>query len=162
MKETVLDRFLSKINKTDTCWLWTATKNHRGYGQFVYGKSAIQAHRFSYMIFCGPIPDGIFVCHACDVRECVNPEHLWLGTAQENTQDSMRKGRFTAHTRHVTCKKGHMKIGDNLMIVKGVKWTEHRCRICHREKGKIAARIYRAKKKAAQGLVDINEGVMCP
>jgi hypothetical protein len=89
-------RWSSKVNKTEDCWLWEGT-THRRYGafrRFVDGKwTMFKAHRYAYEYFIGEIPPKMFVCHKCDNPKCVNPAHLWLGTAQENVTDKMQKGR---------------------------------------------------------------------
>lgn len=82
-----------KINEQTGCWEWTAGKNSDGYGNFNYNKKTIRAHRASYLMHKGEIPKGIMVCHHCDNPPCVNPEHLFLGTAKDNDQDSRTKGR---------------------------------------------------------------------
>ena len=87
-------RFWIKVNKTDTCWLWTASVLSCGYGSFHLNSHRYPAHRLAYMFTYGDIPAGMFVCHACDVRNCVRPEHLWLGTQKDNIHDAVAKGRF--------------------------------------------------------------------
>ena len=76
------------------CWLWMKKSSRRGYGVFIISQyKQILAHRASWMAYRGVIPDGIFVCHKCDNPCCVNPYHLFLGTALDNAQDMLRKGR---------------------------------------------------------------------
>lgn len=99
-----LDRFWSKVNKDgplpdqsiypglDRCWLWTAgTVN--GYGEFAYSRRNDRAHRFAWKITNGEIPGGLCVLHKCDVRLCVNPNHLFLGTREDNITDKVSKNR---------------------------------------------------------------------
>lgn len=86
---TLAERFWAKVKKTEDCWLWTAALNSDGYGSIPPHK----AHRLSWQLHFGPIPDGLFVCHRCDVRHCVRPDHLFLGTQQDNVNDMRRKGR---------------------------------------------------------------------
>lgn len=77
------------------CWLWTAHTHPSGYGYLSTGTRVPErAHRFSYRTFVADIPAGAFVCHKCDQPSCVNPQHLFLGTPKQNTQDSIRKGRW--------------------------------------------------------------------
>lgn len=85
--------FWKKVIKTNKCWNWQGAKNNYGYGIFgVFGKLKL-SHRFSYEINKGKIPKGLLVCHSCDNPKCVNPEHLWLGTNNDNSIDKVRKGR---------------------------------------------------------------------
>lgn len=85
-------RFWTKVDKTDSCWLWRASTNAKGYGVFVweYGKGARLAHRIAYEQTLGPVPDGMMLDHTCWDRSCVNPAHLRPVAAGANSQN--RKG----------------------------------------------------------------------
>lgn len=88
------DTFESLLYKSDTgCWLWVKCKLSFGYGQLRVSGSRILAHRYAYTLYIGPIPEGMLILHKCDVPNCVNPEHLFLGTTQDNTADMMVKNR---------------------------------------------------------------------
>lgn len=94
-------RFMSHVltEPNTGCWLWTAALNRGGYGKVVLRhpetkqRRHFTAHRWSYELFVGAIPDGTCVCHKCDVRCCVNPDHLFLGDHQSNAADREIKGR---------------------------------------------------------------------
>lgn len=91
-------RFWPKVQKTDGCWLWTAGRDKDGYGQFrvhvaPYTNRHVHAHRVAWELTYGPIPSGLCVCHRCDNPGCVRPDHLFLGTLDENNQDKVKKGR---------------------------------------------------------------------
>src|SRR5262245_56294238 len=90
--DSVKRRFWSKVQKTETCWLWTGAKT-RGYGAINIDHHAVLAHRVSYELHIGPIPDGLYVLHRCDVHACVRPDHLFLGTHLDNIQDMVLKKR---------------------------------------------------------------------
>lgn len=87
------DRFLAKVHKTDTCWLWTGSMRGYGYGKMKVNGEEIAAHRVSYANAFGPFDESLFVCHHCDVPSCVNPAHLFLGTHDDNMRDCKEKGR---------------------------------------------------------------------
>ena len=95
--ESSVQYFWNHVEKSEEgCWTWTGTSAYRfGYGRIWLGKNGgyVLAHRFSYLLNNGPIPDGLCVCHACDNPRCVRPDHLWTGTRSENTADRDRKGR---------------------------------------------------------------------
>lgn len=88
------NRFWSKVDKTETCWLWIGGKDNGGYGTIAYKGRTQKAHRVSWEIALGAIPEDLMVLHTCDVRNCVNPQHLFLGTQTDNMRDMVSKGRW--------------------------------------------------------------------
>lgn len=90
-------RFWRMIEKTETCWLWTGAKKEWGHGVMNSGGrngKSIRVHRLSWEMHNGVIPEGLFVCHRCDVPNCVNPDHLFVGSHQDNMTDCKNKGRY--------------------------------------------------------------------
>lgn len=89
----------------DECWEWQGSINPRGYGRFRYqGKASYGAHRASYILHKGPIPDGLMVRHACDNPSCVNPNHLDVGTVLDNARDAVERDRYATGERNVRAK----------------------------------------------------------
>ena len=94
MNKSIWKRFWSKVHVKlpEDCWEWQANLG-KGYGMFWFGKDSIVAHRVSWMMLRGPIPEGMNVLHRCDNRKCVNPNHLFIGTQSDNVCDMLSKGR---------------------------------------------------------------------
>lgn len=136
MKQTLEERFWSKVDKTEDCWLWRAGKFWHGYGQFSVNNKSRYAHRVAYELEFGPVPDGMQLDHLCRVRLCVRPSHLEAVTQTENIRRGVSP---TALNRRLTkCKRGHDLSGDNIHVnARGYR----QCRVCRR--------ITRALAKAA-------------
>ena len=98
----LIERFMDKVVQVPIagCWIWTASHIESvGYGRFGMSSGEVEyAHRASWRLFRGEIPKGMYVCHHCDVRLCVNPDHLFLGTASDNMRDASRKNRVVLPT----------------------------------------------------------------
>lgn len=119
MKERFLNKV--KIKGINECWEWNAA--YRGkYGVFSIKGKNIDAHRVSYTLFKGEIPENMYVCHTCDNTKCVNPNHLFLGTHSDNMKDAFKKGRLNIPTTS-QFKVGHKAINSNLSdeVVKRIK-----------------------------------------
>jgi DNA-directed RNA polymerase specialized sigma24 family protein len=101
----IVEKLLSNI-KVDAggCFLWQKSKNSKGYDMTSYNGKIQTAHRTSFQVFRREIPEGMLVCHRCDVRHCINPAHLFLGTAKQNTQDAIAKDRLSRGEDHATAK----------------------------------------------------------
>lgn len=104
--------FFSRVQKPVGCWLYDGCKETNGYGYIVNplpdGPKFITAHRLAWIFTHGPVPDGMKVMHRCDVRACMNPEHLFLGTDADNTADKVAKDRHARGTRN-----SHAKLTDD-------------------------------------------------
>ena len=146
------------------CWLWNGRYGQSGYGTYGGGRSGerVQAHRLVWQDVNGPIQDGLFVLHRCDVRGCVNPEHLFLGTAKDNTRDMMAKGRerFVGglrNSRKTHCKRGHPFVEGNIYV------TKRGARVClecasMKEREKRVLIKTDAKKGIVRGLSSFSAG----
>lgn len=95
-----IHRFWNRLDKNGPihpvcgqCWQWSGGTSHNGYGQFMVGGKGLRAHRFAYTLLIGPIPEGLDILHRCDNRMCVNPKHLFVGTALDNQRDKVVKER---------------------------------------------------------------------
>jgi len=122
---SIRERFLKKVNKTGSCWLWMAANRGNGYGCMKINGEVIDAHRISYILFVGPIPYKKLVCHTCDNRLCVNPGHLFVGTYSDNMQDCSRKNRINKYHSPESTLKQALKLR---------KWNEKllHCSICQK------------------------------
>lgn len=98
--KTLEERFWEKVEKTATCWLWQSALLWNGYGQIDVDGQTVRAHRIAWELTHGPISAGMQVLHSCDTRSCVNPDHLFLGTTQDNTADKVSKQRQSRGTGH--------------------------------------------------------------
>lgn len=119
-------RFWAKVDISDACWLWIGNMTSNGYGKWRPSGRApgIQAlaHRVSWEIHYGRIPEGMCICHHCDVRQCIRPDHLFLGTIADNNADMRRKGRNISGARHPFRTRPDLVRRGTL--VPGVKLTE--------------------------------------
>lgn len=93
-KRTAAERFWSKVSKTPGCWLWRGAVRGRGYGAFTMNDRQMQAHHAAMILSGVDIPPGLIVMHRCDEPLCVRPDHLAIGTYQDNSDDMKRKGRY--------------------------------------------------------------------
>ena len=133
MRGSLQERFESKCEPEPTsgCWLWTGAVDGDGYGVLYNSGDDRKTHRISWMIRFGPIPKGMSVLHKCDNPPCVNPDHLFLGTALDNMHDAMKKGRAKTwgalQAAKTHCKRGHLLSGSNVIVEKG---KGRHCRTC--------------------------------
>jgi hypothetical protein len=127
-----LDRFWAKVNKTDSCWLWIAAKNNKGYGRFKFETKFYSSHIISYKLHNTDYDPTKFVCHRCDTPSCCNPNHLFLGTQSENMLDCSAKGRDNSQAKGAkgeTNGKARLTEQDVISIKTRMKNGERTCNI---------------------------------
>lgn len=158
---TVAERFWAKVRKSDGCWEWTGALNKTGYGWFNAdwdGRGPELAHRVSFRLAHGT--DGYFVCHHCDNRRCVRPEHLYDGTPASNIQDMVARGRHGQKSK-THCPQGHPYTGENVIVAVTRKGIQRTCKACgdgykrryrelHRERSNAERRARREAARAAR------------
>ena len=136
---TPVERFWQKVDKTSSCWLWTAALDRDGYGKIGVNGKSIRSHRYSYELHKGELEGGMVVDHLCKVRNCVNPAHLrivtWVQNIFENSNSPARINRDKTQ-----CKHGHSLKGNNLYVQP--KTGKRYCKICDRRR----AREYQRRK----------------
>jgi len=120
--ERFADRYVPEPNTG--CWLWLGAEDSVGYGTFVLNGKQLRCHRASWIVHHGPIPPGLFVCHRCDNRACVNPAHLFLGKAIDNIRDMWAKGRASMPPRKRVTYSAHVVESVRLRIAAGETATK--------------------------------------
>jgi HNH endonuclease len=141
---TMEERFWSKVKKTDGCWLWESALKIRNpqkaYGHFRWDGKNRPAHRVAWEIANGkPFPDGMFACHHCDNPNCVNPDHIFVGTAKDNARDAVLKGRVRGSKQEGYCIRGHALTPDNLYMSRR---GDRVCRICKNSSRRHMRRVH--------------------
>lgn len=150
LSTVALERFWSKVDvkDEDSCWLWTGALNSKGYGSFSIKGSGVSSHKISWALGKN---DGILsdskshVMHSCDVRSCVNPKHLSVGTPLDNTRDAIAKGRNVIRipSQEETCKRGHPRTRENTHA------KYNTCIVCKRDSDRELKRKLREKDPEA-------------
>ena len=149
---SIRERFEEKFSPVpfSGCWLWTARVNECGYGTFGLSTTvpSVLAHRMAWTLYVDKIPEGMLVCHRCDVPCCVNPNHLFLGSNKDNVHDAMAKGRYPQ--QWIThCTYGHEFTTENTILRKN---GSRACRECSRFHWRNYARKKRWEVKSRSSL----------
>lgn len=126
-------RFWGKIQPSDSgCWLWHSSKNRLGYGEFLISGKVRSAHRVAYELWLGPIPVGLDIDHLCNVRNCVNPNHLRACTRSENVMAPHSNCLPVQRLRMTHCKRGHEFTPEN--TIRDARNNARACRECGRKR----------------------------
>jgi len=136
-------RFWQRVEKTDGCWLWRGARSTWGYGKFSFRGESLHAHRVAWELTNGPVPAGLDVCHHCDVRLCVRPDHLFLGTRADNLRDMDQKGRRSTGERHGAAQRGKVAHGSGHHHH---KLTEAQVRLIRTESAAGVSRVVLAER----------------
>lgn len=148
VRGTPESRFWARVHRqNDGCWEWQGATLPTGYGRFFpTSDQSLYAHRYSFALANGAIPEGMQVCHRCDNPKCVRPDHLFLGTSHDNHMDMARKGRGVKWAeRRTHCKRGHEFTPENTRYTTWAGTPSRACRTCD----VINAREYPKRKRVA-------------
>lgn len=136
--QQTITAFWCRVEKTDTCWLWTGGRTKDGYANFRFDSKDSYGHAFAFLLHTGhPVPEGLVIDHLCRVRHCVRPDHLRAVTQMENVNAGL--------TKHKYCKRGHPLADPNYYYWKANGVTKKRCKACI----PIQMADYNARKKNA-------------
>lgn len=130
-------RLKSKVSVDENgCWIWQGSISPNGYGTTTHKNKRISSHRLSYLTFKGEIPKGLFVCHSCDIKACINPDHLFVGTGKDNMQDMLKKGRNPVPWSKGKTRMDSKKLDDAVKKATRVRRTNYlkKCKIVYEYK----------------------------
>ena len=152
-RPTPAERFWAKVEKTDSCWLWTGQLSNAGYGMLLVSRRMRNAHRWAYEYFVGPVPEGLEIDHLCRIRRCVRPDHMEAVTRSVN---QLRGNSWWRRKTH--CPRGHPY--DSANTLSYGKKPKRQCRMCTNDRKrraydpqarKLYMQSWRARRDAAAG-----------